>query len=381
MNRSATKDELRQLERDVLGAPAVPPGRIAGWANTARRRLLGLHRRSAPPPLQVLEALFASFDAHALRVLVELGIPDALGEHTTIAELAGRIDCDPTKLERLLRFAAGRGFVAFDRKGRVGPTGVTAALQSDAPAPWHGWVRFATSEWFDAAWRRLGPSLRPDAGHSFELAHGTDFFDYTTAVDPEAGATFDLAMASGATLQAIALAHTLEWDETRSVCDVGGGDGTALSTLQKYFPGLRATLFDLPTVVERCEFAASDEGPARSVVGGSFFEEIPAGHDRYLLLAIVHDWDDERVVAILRNVRDAMGTDGEAVVVETIASEAPRHDFASSSDLLMFVLASGRERTEDDYHRLYERARLVIRRQQLLPTGATAFTLRPRPTG
>ena len=233
-----------------------------------------------------------------------------------------------------MRFAAGRGFVTLDRRGRVGPTGVTTALRSDAPAPWHDWVRFATSDWFDEAWRQLGPSLQTGSTGPFELADGTDFFDYTTTIDPAAGRTFDQAMAAGATLQAIALAHALEWDRTSSVCDVGGGDGTALATLQRYFPELSATLFELPAVVARGNFVGSTDGAHRKVIDGSFFDEVPAGHDRYLLLAVVHDWNDERAVAILRNVREALGSDGEAVVVETIASETPRHDFASASDLL-----------------------------------------------
>ena len=101
-------------------------------------------------------------------------------------------------------------------------------------------------------------------------------------------------------------------------------------------------------------------------------------HDRYLPLAVVHDRNDERAVAILRNVREALGPDGEAVVVETIASETPSRDFASASDLLIYVLATGQERTAAHYRQLFEQAGRELRRQQPLPTGATGFTLRRR---
>lgn len=374
----ADRDTLKQLEREVLGARAIPPGRVVRWANAGRRRLRTLHRRSAPPPLQVLEALFAPFDAHALRALVELGIPDRLVDDMAIADLAGTLGCDPTRLERLLRFAAGRGYVTLDRRGRVGPTGVTEALRADAPAPWRGWVQFATSPWFDAAWRRLADSLTAGADTAFELAHGVGFFDYTTTVDPGAGETFDRAMAAGATLQAIGLAHTLDWRSVATVCDVGGGSGAALETLQRYRPEVTATLFDLPDVITRCDFAARGDGGQRAVVAGSFFDAVPPGHDRYLLLAVVHDWDDDRAVAILATVASAMGPDGEAVVVETVAAERPGSDVASDTDLLMFVLATGRERTEHQYRQLFERAHLDVHDTSLLPTGATAFTLRNR---
>lgn len=375
----ADHDTLKQLERVVLGARAIPPGRVVRWANAGRRRLRTLHRRSAPPPLQVLEALFAPFDAHVLRALVELGIPDRLVDEMAIADLAGALGCDPIKLERLLRFAAGRGYVSLDPGGRVGPTGITEALRADAPAPWRGWVQFATSPWFDAAWRRLADSLATGADTPFEFAHGTGFFDYTTTVDPGAGETFDRAMAAGATLQAIGLARTLDWRSVATVCDVGGGSGAALDTLQRYRPDVRATLFDLPEVIARCDFADRGDGRQRSVVAGSFFDAVPPGHDRYLLLAVVHDWDDDRAVAVLATVARAMGPDGEAVVVETIASDQPRSDVAADTDLLMFVLATGRERTEHQYRQLFERAHLDVHDARLLPTGATAFTLRNRP--
>lgn len=363
---------VRSFERAVLGAPVVPPGRAAGWASAVRRRLAGLNRWSAPPPLRVLEALFASFDTHVLRALIELDIPDLLTEPSTVESLAHATGCDPDRLDRLVRFAAGRGFVGFDRRGRVTPTRVTAALRSDAPAPWRGWVRFVSSDWFDAAWRHLTPSLATGARSAFVLAHGAEFFEHTTAVDPLAGEAFDQAMAAGATLHGIALARSLDWSEVRSVCDVGGGTGAALDVLARYHPDLRTTLFDLPAVIER-----TDPGPTcGEVVGGSFFDEVPPGHDRYLLLAIVHDWDEDQAATILGNVVDAMDDDGEAVVVETVATDRPRDDFAAMSDIMMFVLASGQERTGDHYRRLFDAAGLYVHDEQLLLTGATAFTLR-----
>lgn len=363
---------LRRFERDALGAPVIPPPAIARWATALRRRLLGVHRRLAPPPVQVLEALFSSFDAHVLRALVELGIPDELQKPSTISELAERVGADPTRLERLLRYAAARGLVGLDRRGRVRSSPVTDSLRGDAAAPWRGWVRFATSDWFDASWRNLSAAVKPEVPTAFELAHGTDFFGYTTEIDPEAGVVFDQAMAAGATLQGIVLSRALDWDGVETVLDVGGGYGATLGVLQRYHPHLSATLFDLPEVVERARF----DGDGRSIVGGSFFDGLPAGHDRYLLLAIVHDWDDNRAIAILTNVAAAMGPEGEAIVVENVASERPRDDFAAASDLLMFVLATGRERTVDQYRRLFGDAGLRITRQRLLATGATAFTLR-----
>jgi hypothetical protein len=324
----------------------------------------------------LLETLFASFDSHVLRILVELNISDHLTETRSVDELAELTDTDDARLERVLRYAASRGFVEYSRSGRISGNGMTEALASDDLAHWAGWVRFATSDWFDASWRNLGPSLSPDSPPAFALAHGTDFFEYTTSVNPAAGEAFDEAMAAGAKLQAIALARSLDWVNIDSVCDVGGGNGAALDILLRYEPHLNVTLFDLPGVVERSSNIDSQFRSAWQTIGGSFFEEVPPGHDRYLLLAIVHDWDDTDATTILSNVSAAMGTGGEAVVVETAASDRPRDDFAAAADLLMFVLASGRERTHGQYHALFSAAGLRVHDQRLLPSGATAFTLK-----
>ena len=234
----------------MFGVPLVPPGRVASLANGVRRRVLGLHRAAAPPPLVVLEALFAQFDAHVLAALVALDVPDRLARPVTSAELANQLGADPDRLDRLLRYAAARGLVGRDRAGRVRGNGVTRALRRDAPAPWRSWVEFATSDWFGGAWRALPASMDAGAAAPFEAAHGHEFFTHTR-LNPSAGVVFDRAMEAGATLQAVGLARALDWGETRSVCDVGGGTGVALEVLQRYEPQLDVTLFDLPEVVAR----------------------------------------------------------------------------------------------------------------------------------
>ena len=352
----------------------VPPGRVTSASNAVRRLMARGHRATAPPPLRVLEAVFARFDVHVLATLVDLDVPDLLDEATTVAALADRTGTDPDRLGRVVRYAAGRGFVTVDRDGRVGPTPLTRALRRDAAAPWRGWIRFGGADWFGEAFQHLTEGLAPGAPEPFRLAHGTDFFTHTTRVDPAAGEAFDEAMQAGATLQGIGLARTLDWAGVATVCDVGGGVGATLDVLVRYHPHLEVTLFDLPEVVAHAEL---DPATAH-LVGGSFFDEVPAGCDRYLLLAIVHDWADDDAVAILANAVEALAPGGRIVVVENVASERPRDDFAAATDLMMFVLATGRERTDDEYRALFARAGLGVDERVLLPTAATAFVLAPR---
>jgi multifunctional cyclase/dehydratase/O-methyltransferase len=325
----------------------------------------------APPAVRVLEGLFGIFDNRVLGLLVELQIPENLDEPRTSEQLAETTDSSPQALSRILRFAAGRGFIDEGPEGTYRPNEVTRVLRRDHPNSWTGWVEFAASEWHWAAWRHLDATLDRDGVSGMETATGSKFFDYLSA-NPDASDVFDRAMEAGATMQGLALSSAFDWTGVTSVCDVGGGTGAALRVLLEHHPHLNGTLYDLPSVVAKAQPVAGLE-----VEGGDFFAAIPKGCDRYLLLAVVHDWDDEEATKILSNLCVAMPWDGRAFVVENVITGRARGDFTESSDLLMLVLGSGRERTQDDYIALFERAGLSLRKAHHLPTGFIAFELGP----
>src|SRR3954453_19152968 len=97
-------------EPRLLGPPPRPPPRLPRVVNTVRRGLLGAHRRSAPPSVRVLEAVFGLFENRVRGPLVEPGVPEALDHAQTATELAATVGVDAGALARVLRYAAGRGF-------------------------------------------------------------------------------------------------------------------------------------------------------------------------------------------------------------------------------------------------------------------------------
>jgi hypothetical protein len=363
--------------RDLLGFPVVPPAFITRAVMRWRSVLLRVHRATAPPSIQVLEALFRLFDNRVIGLLVELGIPEALDRPSSVVELAARTGTDVDALERVLRYAAGCGFVAMDRRRRYRANGVTKRLRRDHPNSWCGWVEFAAGDWFWTASRHADAMVR-DGRSGIESAFGEDFFQFVNR-NPTAGDAFNRAMAAGATVQALALSRGLEWSGVTTVCDVGGGTGAALEYLLATKPKISGVLFDLPDVVARASdrLSHSDLAERCTIVGGSFFERVPSGCDRYFCLAIVHDWDDDRAVELMTCIRRAMRPEAELVVVEAELGRRPRGDFADASHLLMRVLASGRERTADELTRLFERAGLRLVQRIALATGFSAFVTTP----
>jgi hypothetical protein len=109
-------------------------------------------------------------------------------------------------------------------------------------------------------------------------------------------------MGAGGRVHALTLAAALDWSEDRRVCDLGGGTGELLSTLLDLLPGLEGTLLDLPEVVAR-----AISHPRLPTRGGDAFTHVPEGFDTYLLVNVLHDWDDAHAVQILTRVAQPPG--------------------------------------------------------------------------
>jgi C-methyltransferase len=84
---------------------------------------------------------------------------------------------------------------------------------------------------------------------------------------------------------------------------------------------------------------------------GSFFDTVPAGGDAYILKNIIHDWADDKALAILRNIREAIDPAGRLLLVEFVVPEGNGPHPAKLIDLEMLVIVGGRERTADEFRK------------------------------
>ncbi len=367
----APSPRSKSFTRALIGAPIVPPGWATRLVIKLRAMLGRLHQRMAPPPVRILEGLFGLLDNRTLAMLVKYDIPDRLSHPMGVHELADLTETDAPQLERLLNYAAARGYVDHDRD-HYAPNSVTEALRRDVLCPWRNWVEFMGARWFHSIWQHL--DLRQGARPATNSALGSDFFHYIHQVDREAGRAFDDAMACGGKLQGLALAHALPWSDVRSVCDVGGGKGATLEVLLGFHEHLKGELFELPEVIKKAKLAAGPLASRCRATGGNFFEAIPKGHDRYLALAVIHDWDDQRALEILRQIKAAMPPHARLFIVENILG-LHSDGFTEASDLMMLALASGRERTRSEFSQLFHQAELRLIKEHALASGTTAFEL------
>jgi hypothetical protein len=164
---------------------------------------------------------------------------------------------------------------------------------------------------------------------------------------------------------------------------VGGGPGELAATILEHHPHLRGVVFDLAHALApaRKRLSRRGAGDRCEAVEGSFFESVPAGADAYLLKSVLHNWNDDRAVAILRNCRAAIVPDGSVVLFERIvpvryATSAVDRDIARS-DLNMLVGCDGCERTEAQFRELLAGAGFALER--VIPMAAEVSALVARP--
>jgi hypothetical protein len=297
-----------------------------------------------PPEARLWDLMRGTMTAKALAVASDLDIADALADGPrSSTNLAAEKGADADTLHRVLRALAGDGVFSEGEPGVFSNTEASELLRRDRG---DGWPEFAHlfGGVFAEAIAGLDPRTR---GETFSERFETDFWSWL-AVHPDERGVFDAAMAGGKERSAERLAG-LEWRDDETVVDVGGGNGALLRALLQRRPRLHGIAFDLPETV-RDERALGDR---ISFVAGDFFERVPTG-DAYVLSTILHDWDNERAAAILGTIRVAAPASARLFILDSVVGQGNEPSGAKWLDLLMLVLAGGRERTEPEWRRLIE---------------------------
>jgi hypothetical protein len=304
----------------------------------------------------------------ALYVAAKLNIADLLQEQPkTSAELASALGVPPDPLQRVLRLLTSWGVFAELEHGRYTLTPLSTLLQSGVA----GSVRASAIvhvEVYGHAWGELLASVHTGTP-GFEHALGMPFFAYL-AQHTEAAAVYNAAIGGRTMADATEIPTVYDFSGGHTLVDVGGGRGTLMATILHAYPHLRGCLFDQATVLHEARSVLETAGVAErcDLVAGDFFGAVPAGRDLYVLKWVLHDWDDARALRILTNCHHAMQEQGKLLVIEQIL---PSHNASSSallSDLAVFLLYGGRERTEAEYRALLAAAGFTV--VNVIPTSS-----------
>lgn len=305
--------------------------------------------------------------SQAVYVAAKLRIADLLAERSrTTDELADETGAHSRSLFRVLRALASIGIFVEEDDGRFSMTPLAEPLRSDVPGSKWAMAVMMGEEHFHV-WGDLIFTVETGLT-AFDRIYGMPIFEFLSD-SPEKGRIFDQAMTSvhGREIEPMIAAY--DFSGIGTLADIGGGNGSLLTAVLKKYQDVNGILFDLPSVIERSAKNIEAAGLADrcQAVNGDFFQEVPAGADAYLLRHIIHDWDDQKAIAILLNIRKAMKNGGHLLVLESIIPPGNEPFFGKWLDLTMMLIPGGQERTEEEYRRLFEAAGLRITR--IIPTS------------
>ncbi len=294
-----------------------------------------------------------------IAMVAEMGIADRVASAPATPDaLASACNVDADALMRVLRFLASHEVFQADAHGAISNTPISELLRS-TPGSMRDQVRAA---WQDVIWdtyRQLPETLHTGEP-AFDKAFGMPFFDYLAA-HPDIGARFDASMALMSMPENAALAAAYPFQGT--VVDVGGGRGGLLSAILLAHPEVRGVLFDQGSVLQDVDrLLVAGQLDRCRLCEGDFFTAVPAGGDIYVLKRILHDWSDADALRLLRVCRTALHGDARILVIDAVLSPGNAPDANKMLDVGIMALTRGRERTAEDFQRLFAAAGLTLRR-------------------
>ena len=308
-----------------------------------------------------------------IRVVATLRIADHIATGTTeIDQLAVASAAHRDSLYRVLRHLVSRGVFEEPAPGRFtlneaarplleSPVRLGLDLLGIGGRMAHAWGTFLSAV----------QTGRP----AYHEAFGRGFWEDLEA-HPDIAASFDALMGplGHGVPDPEVLPDPADWKSIKTVVDVGGGTGALLAEVLRARPGIRGTLVDLPRTVARSAEIFEPAGVADrvTIVGQSFFDPLPAGHDLYLLKGVINDWPDREAVAILKRCAEAARPSGRVVV---FTGAGPGEE--ASPELLMMVLVGGRARTFDEFREMAREAGLEARSVGRQPSGRVIVECRP----
>jgi hypothetical protein len=305
------------------------------------------------PQTFLSQIAFGASITQALYVAAKLGIADFLAEGPqSVRELAFDTKTHERSLYRLLRSLSGIGVFQETSPKVFALTPYGEALRSDAPDSFRNAAIFMGEEWHWRVWSNMIYSVQTGKP-AWGGVHGLEAFDYLTE-NPDHAEIFNRAMTDMSVAAAPVVVEAYDFSAFETLVDIAGGHGYLLSQILKSDPHIGGILFDMPAVLAGANAILEKEGVAARVekVAGNFFESVPEGADAYLMKHIIHDWDDDRSVKILRNIRAAMPAHGKVLIVETIVPAGNEPHYSKVLDLSMLVLPGGVERTSEEYREL-----------------------------
>jgi hypothetical protein len=299
-------------------------------------------------------------------VATKLSIADILADgQKHVDQISHEADAHSPSLYRVMRTLSSLGIFNETQPRTFANTPLSEVLRADVPGSMRNSMIFMGEPWHFNVWGNMLHSART-GGTAWKETYGEEVFDWI-AKQPEASEIFNGCMSELSAGAAPAIVDGYDFSGIDTLADIAGGHGYLLSQILKANPNMKGILFDMEHVISGAAEMLRSFGVEDRVetVSGDFFAEVPAA-DAYIMKHIIHDWDDERSIKILKTIHQAMKGDGKVLLAEMVIPEGNEPHPGKMLDLEMLTSPGGLERTADEYARLFEQSGFKLNR--IVPT-------------
>ena len=326
---------------------------------------------------QIMQLSTGYVASTCLYVAVKLRLPDLLdAAPRSSADLARELHVNEDALYRVMRTLTSLG-VFEDKGSRTFANNLASSmLRSATPGSMYDMALWMSDPFHFQVYANALHSVKT-GNPAVEKTFGVPVFEWFPK-HPEESEIFNNAMTMFSAMVIPAVLEVYDFSGIGTLIDIAGGHGRVLTSILQKYPSMRGVLFDLEHVLAGARPVIESLGLADRcrTVTGDFFKAVPEGGDAYIMKHIIHDWDDERAAAILKNIRAAMTRGGRVILVESVVTPGSQPDFAKIIDVEMLLMPGGRERTAQEFRDLFARAGFELTR--IIPTKSPLSVIEGR---
>jgi predicted transcriptional regulator len=310
---------------------------------------------------KTLDIIFGRWRSQILYAGVKLGVFDYVTSVPKNAlDIAKELNLDYTLAYRLLRALGSLGLLKEGVNHNFSITAHGEFLRKDHPQTLRGIALLEEGHEHYALWKHLPAMIKDGKQNAFPREYGQKLFEYTDS-NPPYREVFDQAMSSYSSIQTTWVSEALDgfdFSKVNYVCDVGGGQGHLLSSLLVKYPHLKGAVLELDSAIKNEEHLWAKKmgvDDRCTYIAGDMLNEVPTA-DVYIMKMILHDWSDDECIKILVNMYNSSPKEGTVLIAEHLVPGPEKAHFSKLFDIHMMCVASGKERTIEEYGDLLKRA-------------------------
>lgn len=309
----------------------------------------------------LMDTILGRWRSQILYAGVRQGIIEALALGPQNADkVATQCGLNQEMTYRLMRALASIGVLEENHDRAFSLTETGQLLTSDHPQSMRSMILLEVGPEHCSAWRHLPDIIRDGGKDGFHREYGKPLFLHASE-HAGYGEIYHDAMSRYSSSETAMFLNAVGEDslsDLEHICDVGGHDGHLLCHILDSYPHLEGTVFDLPSNFEDRDQIWSENMSVQDrchFLPGNMFELIPRA-DGYIMKHILHTWDDEECIAILKKIAEASPRHARLFIAEFVIPDSNTPHYSKLFDIHMMCTTSGKERTEMEYSELLQHA-------------------------